>query len=114
MIRDRLAEILSTESEEEDAPDDEEEDGIMDEFFQEVDEIRENIDKIKVDIDEVKKKHSSILSAPKTDDVVYIENAANKVRRTLKGELGKQKEKKKKDFLNEKKNKNKWNEQLNT
>lgn len=44
--------------------------GFMDEFFAEVEEIRENIDKIQTNVEEVKKKHSSILSAPQTDEKV--------------------------------------------
>lgn len=43
-------------------------DGFMDEFFSEVEEIREMIDKIQYNVEEVKKKHSSILSAPQTDE----------------------------------------------
>lgn len=43
-------------------------DGFMDEFFSEVEEIREMIDKIQFNVEEVKKKHSSILSAPQTDE----------------------------------------------
>ncbi|KAK2708925.1 hypothetical protein QYM36_014526, partial [Artemia franciscana] len=58
-----------------------------------VEEIRENIDKIQANVDEVKKKHSSILSAPQTDEKVKqdledlmadIKKTANKVRRKLK------------------------------
>ena len=40
----------------------------MDEFFSEVEDIRENIDKIQLNVEEVKRKHSSILSAPQTDE----------------------------------------------
>ena len=40
----------------------------MDEFFSEVEDIRENIDKIQCNVEEVKRKHSSILSAPQTDE----------------------------------------------
>lgn len=43
-------------------------DGFMDEFFTEVEEIREMIDKIQKNVDEVKMKHSSILSAPISDE----------------------------------------------
>lgn len=47
-------------------------DGFMDEFFSEVEEIREMIDKIQFNVEEVKKKHSSILSAPQTDESKQI------------------------------------------
>jgi syntaxin 1A len=43
-------------------------DGFMEEFFSEVEEVREMIDKIQYNVEEVKKKHSSILSAPQTDE----------------------------------------------
>ncbi|XP_022699470.1 syntaxin-1A-like isoform X1 [Varroa jacobsoni] len=67
--------------------------GFMDEFFAEVEEIRENIDKIQTNVEEVKKKHSSILSAPQTDEKVKqelddmmadIKKTANRVRQKLK------------------------------
>ncbi|KAF4525003.1 hypothetical protein B566_EDAN012110 [Ephemera danica] len=45
-------------------------DGFMDEFFAEVEEIREMIDKIQANVEEVKKKHSAILSAPQTDEII--------------------------------------------
>lgn len=47
-------------------------DGFMDEFFSEVEEIREMIDKIQYNVEEVKKKHSSILSAPQTDESKFL------------------------------------------
>ncbi|XP_076307033.1 syntaxin-like isoform X2 [Tachypleus tridentatus] len=65
----------------------------MEEFFQEVEEIRENVEKIQANVEEVKKKHSSILSAPQTDEKVKqeledlmadIKKSANKVRTKLK------------------------------
>jgi len=65
----------------------------MDEFFQEVEDIRENIDKIQLNVEEVKRKHSSILSAPQTDEkmkqeledlMADIKKTANKVRAKLK------------------------------
>merc|ERR1719193_2261089 len=65
----------------------------MDEFFQEVEDIRENIDKIQLNVEEVKRKHSSILSAPQTDERMKqeledamsdIKKTANKVRAKLK------------------------------
>ena len=37
-------------------------------LFQEVEDIRENCDKIQLNVEEVKRKHSSILSAPQTDE----------------------------------------------
>ena len=46
--------------------------GRMDEFFQEVEDIRENIGKIQNNVEEVKRKHSSILSAPQTDESKII------------------------------------------
>lgn len=67
--------------------------GFMDEFFAQVQEIREMIDKIASNVEEVKKKHSSILSAPQTDDKTKeeleelmpdIKRTANKVRAKLK------------------------------
>jgi len=67
--------------------------GFMDEFFAEVEDIRENIDKIQNNVEEVKKKHSSILSAPQTDEKVKqelddmmadIKKTANRVRQKLK------------------------------
>ncbi|XP_076344610.1 syntaxin-like isoform X4 [Tachypleus tridentatus] len=42
----------------------------MEEFFQEVEEIRENVEKIETNVEEVKKKHSTILSAPETDEIM--------------------------------------------
>merc|ERR1719433_2616399 len=68
-------------------------DGKMDEFFHDVEEIRANIDKIQANVEEVKRKHSSILSAPQTDDkmkqdlddmMADIKKTANKVRAKLK------------------------------
>merc|ERR1711971_88556 len=64
-----------------------------DEFFQEVEVIRENCDKIQLNVEEVKRKHSSILSAPQTDEkmkqeledlMADIKKTANKVRAKLK------------------------------
>merc|ERR1711971_1156788 len=64
-----------------------------DEFFQEVEVIRENCDKIQLNVEEVKRKHSSILSAPQTDEkmkqeledlLADIKKTANKVRAKLK------------------------------
>merc|ERR1711971_1065630 len=64
-----------------------------DEFFQEVEDIRENCDKIQLNVEEVKRKHSSILSAPQTDEkmkqeledlMADIKKTANKVRAKLK------------------------------
>lgn len=99
MTKDRLAALKAAQSDEEDVgPDDvavnvDARDGFMDEFFAEVEEIRENIDKIQANVEEVKKKHSSILSAPQTDEKVKqeledlmadIKKTANKVRAKLK------------------------------
>ncbi|GAB6026506.1 Syntaxin-1A [Chamberlinius hualienensis] len=99
MTKDRLAALKAAQSDEDDVgPDDvavnvDARDGFMDEFFAEVEEIRENIDKIQANVEEVKKKHSSILSAPQTDEKVKqeledlmadIKKTANKVRAKLK------------------------------
>jgi syntaxin 1A len=100
MTKDRLAALKAAQS------DDDEEAGehmpmtmnvdggkFMEEFFEQVNEIREMIDKIAVDVDEVKKKHSTILSAPNTDEKTKdelevlmgeIKKTANKVRGKLK------------------------------
>ncbi|XP_076344608.1 syntaxin-like isoform X2 [Tachypleus tridentatus] len=65
----------------------------MEEFFQEVEEIRENVEKIETNVEEVKKKHSTILSAPETDEkmkqeledlMADIKKSSNKVRSKLK------------------------------
>lgn len=70
------------------------EDGLMDDFFTEVEEIRDNIDKIQACVEEVKRKHSAILSAPQTDEKMKqeledsmsnIKKTANRVRQKLKG-----------------------------
>ena len=37
-----------------------------------VEEIRDNIDKIQGNVEEVKRKHSAILSAPQTDESMYL------------------------------------------
>lgn len=99
MTKDRLAALKAAQSDDDDVgPDDvtvnvEGRDGFMDEFFAEVEEIREMIDKIQANVEEVKKKHSSILSAPQTDEKVKqeledlmadIKKTANKVRAKLK------------------------------
>lgn len=47
-------------------------DGFMDDFFNEVEEIREMINKLQENVEEVKKKHSSILSAPQSDESKLI------------------------------------------
>lgn len=97
MTKDRLAALKAAQSDDDDVgPDDVAvtvEGGFMDEFFAEVEEIREMIDKIQANVEEVKKKHSSILSAPQTDEKVKqeledlmadIKKTANKVRAKLK------------------------------
>ena len=62
--------FLQSQNDDDDAPDDQihVEGSKMDEFFQEVEDIRENCDKIQLNVEEVKRKHSSILSAPQTDE----------------------------------------------
>ncbi|XP_078713413.1 syntaxin-1A-like isoform X2 [Lampetra fluviatilis] len=66
----------------------------MDEFFSQVEEIRDYVGKIAQNVEEVKKRHSSILAAPNSDDktkeeleklLANIKVTANKVRSKLKG-----------------------------
>ena len=45
-------------------------------YFQ-VEEIRENIDKIQANVDEVKKKHSTILASPTTDESKFSSMPVN-------------------------------------
>uniref|UniRef100_UPI00358E649A syntaxin-1A-like n=1 Tax=Myxine glutinosa TaxID=7769 RepID=UPI00358E649A len=70
-----------------------ERDHFMEEFFEQVEEIRGCIDTIKESVDDVVKMHSSILSAPNTDEkmkeeleqfMVEIKKSSNKVRFKLK------------------------------
>ncbi|XP_050503204.1 syntaxin-1A isoform X4 [Diabrotica virgifera virgifera] len=99
MTKDRLAALVAAQSDDDDVgPDDvavnvEGRDGFMDAFFGEVEEIRDMIDKIQANVEEVKKKHSSILSAPQSDEktkqeledlMADIKKTANKVRAKLK------------------------------
>ncbi|KAG5670716.1 hypothetical protein PVAND_000960 [Polypedilum vanderplanki] len=96
MTKDRLAALHAAQSDDEDAGMDEvaiNVDGFMEEFFTEVEEVREMIDKIQYNVEEVKKKHSSILSAPQTDEktkqeledlMADIKKNANRVRGKLK------------------------------
>ncbi|XP_022666818.1 syntaxin-1A-like isoform X2 [Varroa jacobsoni] len=96
MTKDRLAALRAAQGDNDDVAVSVEEQraqGFMDEFFAEVEEIRENIDKIQTNVEEVKKKHSSILSAPQTDEKVKqelddmmadIKKTANRVRQKLK------------------------------
>jgi len=95
MPRDRLAALKAAQSDDDDGSDDigVNVEGRMDEFFQEVEDIRENIGKIQNNVEEVKRKHSSILSAPQTDEkmkqeledlMADIKKTANKVRAKLK------------------------------
>jgi len=95
MPRDRLAALKASQNEDEDGGEEmvHVEGSKMDEFFQEVEDIRENIDKIQLNVEEVKRKHSSILSAPQTDEkmkqeledlMADIKKTANKVRAKLK------------------------------
>ncbi|CAH0555020.1 unnamed protein product [Brassicogethes aeneus] len=78
MTKDRLAALVAAQSDDDDVgPDDvavnvEGRDGFMDAFFQEVEEIRDMIDKIQANVEEVKKKHSSILSAPQSDESIIF------------------------------------------
>lgn len=99
MTKDRLAALVAAQSDDDDmGPDDvavnvEGRDGFMDAFFAEVEEIRDMIDKIQTNVEEVKKRHSSILSAPQSDEktkqeqedlMAEIKKTANKVRLQLK------------------------------
>ncbi|XP_061417199.1 syntaxin-1A-like [Lethenteron reissneri] len=68
-------------------------DQFMDEFFSQVEEIRDYVGKIAQNVEEVKKRHSSILAAPNSDDktkeeleklLANIKVTANKVRSKLK------------------------------
>jgi len=92
-----LAALKASQSDDDDGSDDHHVHGVegsrMDEFFSEVEDIRENIDKIQLNVEEVKRKHSSILSAPQTDEkmkqeledlMADIKKTANKVRAKLK------------------------------
>lgn len=66
-MKDRLADLRAGRTQE----DEEvilERDGFMEDFFRKVEEVRGMIDKISSQVEEVKKKHSTILSAPNTDD----------------------------------------------
>ncbi|XP_018561958.1 syntaxin isoform X1 [Anoplophora glabripennis] len=99
MTKDRLAALVAAQSDDDDVgPDDvavnvEGREGFMDAFFQEVEEIRDMIDKIQANVEEVKKKHSSILSQPQSDEkmkqeledlMADVKKTANKVRAKLK------------------------------
>lgn len=100
MTKDRLAALVAAQSDDDEVGSDdvavtvEGRDGeFMNQFFQEVEDIREMIDKIQANVEEVKKKHSSILSAPQSDDKTKqeledlmsdIKKTANKVRAKLK------------------------------
>ncbi|KAH3891408.1 syntaxin-like isoform X1 [Dreissena polymorpha] len=96
MTKDRLPALKATQSEDEDTDDVQvgvDAGGFMDEFFAQVEDIRQMIDKIASNVEEVKMKHSTILSAPQTDDKTKeeledlmndIKKTANKVRAKLK------------------------------
>ncbi|KAF0309751.1 Syntaxin-1A [Amphibalanus amphitrite] len=97
-MKDRLAALKAAHSDDDDGPDDvavnvDNRELFMDDFFAEVEEIRENIDKIQANVDEVKKKHSTILASPTTDEKIKqeledlmadIKKTANRVRGKLK------------------------------
>ncbi|RWS28345.1 FYVE finger-containing phosphoinositide kinase: fyv1-like protein [Leptotrombidium deliense] len=70
MTKDRLAALKATEEDEVSMDVDEKISSYMDDFFQEVEEIKENIEKMQYNVEDVKKIHSSILSAPQTDEKV--------------------------------------------
>ncbi|KAJ8312261.1 hypothetical protein KUTeg_009634 [Tegillarca granosa] len=93
MTKDRLAALKAAQSDDEDVTVNVDSGGFMEEFFEQVEEIRGMIDKIADNVEEVKQKHSSILSAPQTDDktkeeleevMTDIKKMANKVRGKLK------------------------------
>lgn len=96
MTKDRLPALKAAQSDDDDVDEVQvgaDTGGFMDEFFAQVQEIREMIDKIASNVEEVKMKHSTILSAPQTDDktkeeleelMTDIKRTANKVRAKLK------------------------------
>lgn len=96
MTKDRLPALKATQSDDDDTEEVQvgvDSGGFMDEFFAQVEEIRQMIDKIASNVEEVKMKHSTILSAPQTDDKTKeeleelmndIKRTANKVRAKLK------------------------------
>ncbi|XP_045173197.1 syntaxin-like isoform X2 [Mercenaria mercenaria] len=96
MTKDRLPALKATQSDDDDTEEVQvgvDSGGFMDEFFAQVEEIRQMIDKIASNVEEVKMKHSTILSAPHTDDKTKeeleelmndIKRTANKVRAKLK------------------------------
>ncbi|XP_060552989.1 syntaxin-like, partial [Ruditapes philippinarum] len=96
MTKDRLPALKATQSDDDEAEEVQvgvDSGGFMDEFFAQVEEIRQMIDKIASNVEEVKMKHSTILSAPQTDDKTKeeleewmndIKRTANKVRAKLK------------------------------
>ncbi|CAK9798622.1 Syx1A [Anthophora quadrimaculata] len=98
MTKDRLAALVAAQSDDDDVADDVSvnvggPEDFMTEFFAEVEEIRAMIDKIQKNVEDVKKLHSTILSAPQTDEKVKmdledlmsdIKKTANKVRAKLK------------------------------
>ncbi|XP_076369436.1 syntaxin-1A-like isoform X2 [Tachypleus tridentatus] len=98
MIKDRLGALKATQSDDDETHnlvsiEMEPIDGVLGEFFKEVEEIGLAIDKIESNVTEVKKKHSAILSAPQTDEKVKeeledlmadIKKMANKARTMLK------------------------------
>ncbi|XP_074603713.1 syntaxin 1A isoform X2 [Brevipalpus obovatus] len=95
MTRDRLAALKAAQPDEDEVVVGlEAKTGYMDQFFQEVEETRENIERMQSNVEEVKKIHSSILSAPQTDEkakqqledlMADIKRTANRVRGKLKG-----------------------------
>ncbi|KAL4223726.1 Syntaxin-1A [Mactra antiquata] len=96
MTKDRLPALKAAQSDDDDGDEVQvgvDSGGFMDEFFNQVEEIRQMIDKIASNVEEVKMKHSTILSAPQTDDKTKeeledlmndIKRTANKVRTKLK------------------------------
>lgn len=96
MTKDRLPALKAAQSDDDEADEVQvgvDAGGFMDEFFAQVEEIRQMIDKIASNVEEVKLKHSTILSAPQTDDKTKeeleelmndIKRTANKVRAKLK------------------------------
>lgn len=72
MTKDRLAELKAAQGDEDDVAvvvEDKEE--YMQDFFQEVQQIGESLHNMEVNVEEVNKIHSSILSAPQTDDSMF-------------------------------------------
>ncbi|KAL0979480.1 hypothetical protein UPYG_G00185650 [Umbra pygmaea] len=92
-MKDRLGELTTSKTQDEDVQVAVNRDGYMEAFFRRVEEIRGLIDKVSAEVEEVRKKHSMLLSAPNADDKTKdelvqltneIKSNANSVRVKLK------------------------------